>query len=734
MSQIDTATGASVDRVPVGGNPASIACGEGSVWVANTDGATVLRLNPTTGGVTQRIPLAGGNPDALTFGAGRLWVADSSTRALYALDPTTVDPKRVLRRTIPLRVTPSAIAFGAGALWVAAYDSATVVRVDPAPGRHETSVHVGTGPDSLAFADGDLWVANSLASTVSKIDPASLKVVATIPVGSGPSAVIASAASVWVANQYSGSVSRIDPRRDTVVSTVNVGGMPTAVTAGGGRLWVGIDASGASHRGGTLRIASTGPFASIDPAIYDGAEPPQFGGLTYDTLVTFDHTGGVDGLRLVPDLALTLPTPTDGRRAYTFHLRPGIRYSNGTPVRAGDFRRAIERLFRVGSSGGGYYTDIVGASACIRRPSRLRPRARNRGGRCERDCHVPPHRTRPRVPLRTDRAGLRGANTTRNTQPRHGARRDPRHRAIPDRARPQQRGQVRPQPLLPRVVTRRSARREPRRDHLAPSPDQSSRGRRSRERACRLAPERDPTSSLPSDPNPIPGSTALTRTVRHRIPPLQHQPRAIQRSVLVRRALNYAIDRNTIVRMYGGPAFATPTCQPLTPGMPGYVRYCPYTLHPRTDGAYSGPNLHYAKRLVARSGTRGDHITVWGSPDEGFVPPRMPFYIASVLRSLGYRATVRLDADRQDHDSHVLAPPNSRRTATGWSTTPTHRPTSHSSSAAAAAAPTATCATPPSTAKCDEPNPSNRERRPPQTRSGQPSITPSHTEPTGCRP
>ena len=59
-------------------------------------------------------------------------------------------------------------------------------------------------------------------------------------------------------------------------------------------------------------IASTGPFASIDPALYDGAEPPQFGGLTYDTLVTFDHTGGVDGLRLVPDLALTLPTPTDG--------------------------------------------------------------------------------------------------------------------------------------------------------------------------------------------------------------------------------------------------------------------------------------------------------------------------------------------------------------------------------------------------------------------------------------
>jgi YVTN family beta-propeller protein len=239
--------------------------------------------------------------------------------------------------------------FGTGPLWVAGYDSATVDKVDPALGRVIGRVHVGTGPGSLAFAAGDLWVVNSLASTVSRIDSADLTVRATIPVGSGPSAVVADAGSVWVANQYSDSVSRIDPRRDAVSATLDVGGTPTSLIAGGDTVWVGVDASGASHRGGTLVIASTGTFTSIDPAIYNGAEPPQFGGLVYDTLVTFDHTGGVDGLRLVPDLALTLPTPTQGGRAYTFHLRPGIRYSNGTLVQAGDFRRAIERLFRVDS-------------------------------------------------------------------------------------------------------------------------------------------------------------------------------------------------------------------------------------------------------------------------------------------------------------------------------------------------------------------------------------------------
>jgi peptide/nickel transport system substrate-binding protein len=59
--------------------------------------------------------------------------------------------------------------------------------------------------------------------------------------------------------------------------------------------------------------------------------------------------------------------------------------------------------------------------------------------------------------------------------------------------------------------------------------------------------------------------------------------------VRVRRALNYAINRNTIARLYGGPSFATPTCQTIAPGLPGYVPYCPYTLDPRAPGPIPVP-------------------------------------------------------------------------------------------------------------------------------------------------
>jgi peptide/nickel transport system substrate-binding protein len=110
----------------------------------------------------------------------------------------------------------------------------------------------------------------------------------------------------------------------------------------------------------------------------------------------------------------------------------------------------------------------------------------------------------------------------------------------------------------------------------------------------------------------------------------------------VRRALSYALDRRAIVRLYGGPAVATPYCQTLLPGLLGFRRYCPYTLHPHRDGVWTAPNLALARRLVAASGTRGERVVVWGSSDFPYIPHAVPAYIASVLRSLGYRASVHL--------------------------------------------------------------------------------------------
>jgi peptide/nickel transport system substrate-binding protein len=637
VSRIDPHSGVVVDRISVGGDPASIASGDGAIWVANTVGATILRINPATETVTQTIPLGGANPDALALGGGRLWVADSSTRALYEVDPTT----GALLRTIPLEVSPAAIVFGAGALWVADYSNATVLKISPGSERVIATANVGTGPGSLAFAAGDLWVANSLDSTVSRINPATLSVNATIPVGSGPSAVIAAGGSVWVANQYARSVSRIDPRRSAVVATVAVGGLPTSLTDDGGRLWVGVDAGGASHRGGTLVIASVHTFPSVDPAFFNFAEPPAFDGLVHDTLVTFDHAGGVDGLRLVPDLALTLPTPSDGGRTYAFGLRSGIRYSNGAALRASDFRRAIERLFRAGSPGTDFYTNIVGAAGCVKRPPSCdlsRGIATNDAAGTvvfhlttpdpeflneltEQDYTAPIPAGTPNHdtalspipgtgPYRIVRADRTGVYFGRNSFFREWS-----HAAQPNGT---------PDMIvwryLPSQHDAATAVQHQRADWLAG--------------LIPLADYRQLAIQSPAQlhTNPLFGVDFFALNTH--LAPFNN--------VLVRKAFNYAIDRSVIARMYGGPAFATPTCQPLAPGLPGYRRYCPYSSHPSADGAYTGPDLTYAKRLAARSGTRGEHVDVWGSPDEGYIPPDVAAYAAGVLRSLGYRTTLHL--------------------------------------------------------------------------------------------
>ena len=57
------------------------------------------------------------------------------------------------------------------------------------------------------------------------------------------------------------------------------------------------------------------------------------------------------GTKVIPGLARALPKITDGGRTYTLFLRKGLRYSDGTPVRASDFGATIERMIAMNSPG-----------------------------------------------------------------------------------------------------------------------------------------------------------------------------------------------------------------------------------------------------------------------------------------------------------------------------------------------------------------------------------------------
>ena len=61
-----------------------------------------------------------------------------------------------------------------------------------------------------------------------------------------------------------------------------------------------------------------------------------------------------------------------------------------------------------------------------------------------------------------------------------------------------------------------------------------------------------------------------------------------------RQGVNFATDRSALVKIYGGPKLAVPTCQVLPPNFPGYVPYCPYTDGPAA--AASGRRRTWPRR------------------------------------------------------------------------------------------------------------------------------------------
>jgi peptide/nickel transport system substrate-binding protein len=107
-------------------------------------------------------------------------------------------------------------------------------------------------------------------------------------------------------------------------------------------------------------------------------------------------------------------------------------------------------------------------------------------------------------------------------------------------------------------------------------------------------------------------------------------------NVKARQAVNYAVDRDRMVSLRGGPDLERPSCQVLPPNINGYQRYCPYTTEQTSAGSYTGPDIAKARRLVTASGTRGQVVTVAGIA--GIFQPHGGDYLVSVLRSLGYKA------------------------------------------------------------------------------------------------
>ena len=119
----------------------------------------------------------------------------------------------------------------------------------------------------------------------------------------------------------------------------------------------------------------------------------------------FKSAPGKDGATLVPDLAESLGTPSDNAKTWTYKLRKGVKFEDGTPVTSKDVKYAVERsldktTFPNGPTYFNDFLDLQGYTTPVRghRPEQAGPE----GGR-------DPRRPDDRLPARQARSA---ASTT----------------------------------------------------------------------------------------------------------------------------------------------------------------------------------------------------------------------------------------------------------------------------------------------------------------------------------
>jgi peptide/nickel transport system substrate-binding protein len=133
------------------------------------------------------------------------------------------------------------------------------------------------------------------------------------------------------------------------------------VAAGVGLVACGSSGESGGKEGGTLIGTFSGFPDYLDPALSYTAEGWTAMYDTYIPLLTYAHANGIAGSKVVPGLAESLPKISNGGKTYTLTLRKGLKYSDGTPVKASDFRFAVERMIQLNSGGSPFYMTIVGA-------------------------------------------------------------------------------------------------------------------------------------------------------------------------------------------------------------------------------------------------------------------------------------------------------------------------------------------------------------------------------------
>lgn len=391
------------------------------------------------------------------------------------------------------------------------------------------------------------------------------------------------------------------------------------------------------HRGGTMRLLARSAAGTLDPHINYTDQGWQMYQPIYDGLVAFRKAEGMDGFTIVPDLAEALPEVTNDGKTFTFKLRKGVMFSNGQEVGVKDVVASFQRIFKVsGPTSGTFYAGIVGADKCLADTKSCTLEGGVVGDEAAGTVTI--NIVKPDAEL-LYKLALPHAVTLPADTPAEDAGSVP----IPSTG-PYMISAFDPNKGM--TVSRNPHFKEWSADAQPDGyPDVVQYDFGLSEEAAVTAIQNGEADwmfdALPSDRL---GELGTKYKDQLHIAPLSawwyaplNTRLAPFDNVKARQAVAFAIDRNTLVKLFGGKVLASPVCQVLPPDFPGHVDYCPYTKDP--GAKWSAPDLDKAKQLVEESGTKGQKVTI--IVEDTAVSRSIGVYLQSVLTSIGYVADVK---------------------------------------------------------------------------------------------
>ena len=407
----------------------------------------------------------------------------------------------------------------------------------------------------------------------------------------------------------------------------------TALTAFGIAGCGGDEPSGttATGGGGDINITLNSFPDYIDPQLSYTLEGWEVLWNVYTPLLTYKHERGEAGAEVVPGLAEAMPDVSADGKTYKLKLRPNMKYSDGTPIKASDFAYAIQRLFKTESGGSVFYDVIVGAKEYAEGT------AQTISGITTDDTtgDITIQLTEPNGTFNNLLGLMFAAPIPPNTPIDADATNSP-----PPSSGPFMISSV----DAPRTLT---LERNPQfqtvkdagADNVADAGVDKITLTENKNNSAQVTDIEQNKVDFMIDPP----ATDRLQEVKTRYGDRFRLEESINtyyfwmntqqapfNDLRVRQAINYAVDPEALNRIFGGRLH--PTQQVLPPGMPGHQEF----------KLYPGPDLDRAKQLIAEANPADRNITVWTNdePDRR----RIGEYYHDLLRQLGFNATLKVIA------------------------------------------------------------------------------------------